>query len=78
MKVTTLGSSGFGKGGSFDAGNSHGLALAGGMYLSGRWVFFATLINWEKASEFDPATVGGFVEATKEALARVAAGLPKG
>jgi len=44
-----LGVSAFGKGGSIDFAESHVLTFAGGMYVPGRWVYFALLLNWTDA-----------------------------
>lgn len=74
-RVIPLGASAFLKGGSVDAGGSHGLCVAGGMYFPHRWVYFATMINWEKAGDADPETATAFGEATNEALTLVAEAL---
>ena len=63
------------KAGSVDAGGSHGLSIAGGMYVPRRWVYFATMINWETAGDADPETADAFGEATKKALTLVAEAL---
>ena len=74
-RLVPLGANAFLKGGSVDAGGSHGLSIAGGMYVPHRWVYFATIINWEKAGDADPETAGAFAEATKKALTLVAEAL---
>ena len=70
--VVPLGASGFGKGGSIDAGGSHAFCIAGGMYIPERWVFFTTMINWQKDVDVDAETVGAFLEATRATCAQVA------
>ena len=74
-RVVPLGANGFLKAGSVDAGGSHGLSIAGGMYFPDRWVYFATLINWDRAGESDPETAAAFGEATRKALSLVAEAL---
>jgi beta-lactamase class A len=74
-RVIPLGASAFLKGGSVDAGGSHALCVAGGMYFPRRWVYFATIINWEKAGDADPETANAFGAATKEAFSLVAEAL---
>jgi hypothetical protein len=41
------------------------------MYVADRWVYFTTMINWEKDVEVDSETVGAFAAAAQEALARI-------
>ena len=74
-RVVPLGASAFLKGGSVDAGGSHGLSIAGGMYFPDRWVYFATLINWQRPGDSDPETAAAFGEATRQALTMVAEAL---
>jgi beta-lactamase class A len=74
-RVIPLGASAFLKGGSVDAGGSHALCVAGGMYFPRRWVYFATIINWEKAGDSDPETTDAFGAATKKAFSLVAEAL---
>jgi len=70
-RVIPLGATGFGKGGSIDTGGFHALCLAGGMYFPDRWVYFTTMINWEKDVDTDPGTTGAYAAATAQAFARV-------
>ena len=74
-RVVPLGVNGFLKAGSVDAGGSHGLSIAGGMYIPDRWVYFATIINWQKPGDSDPETAVAFGEATRKALTMVAEAL---
>lgn len=70
-RVIPLGATGFAKGGSIDAGGFHALCLAGGMYFPDRWVYFTTMINWEKDVDTDPETTAAYAAATAQAFARV-------
>ena len=45
--------------------------VAGGMYVPDRWVYFATIINWESDSEADPETAGAFGAAAANAFSLV-------
>jgi beta-lactamase class A len=68
-QVIPLGATGFAKGGQINAGGFNALCLAGGMYFPDRWVYFATMINWENA---DPApTMTAFEIAAAQAFTRV-------
>jgi beta-lactamase class A len=68
-QVIPLGATGFAKGGQINLGAFNGLCLAGGMYFPDRWVYFATMINWENA---DPGpTTLAFVKAIARAFVRV-------
>jgi beta-lactamase class A len=70
-----LGTSVFGKAGYFDAVGMHGRCIAGGMYFPDRWVYFATILNWDAAEQDDPKTVAAYFRATNEAMALVRDGL---
>ncbi len=72
-----LGVSAFVKGGSIDAPGFHGLCIPGGMFFDDRWVFFSLAINWDAKAESDPATVGTFIIATRDALALIKKDLEK-
>ena len=74
-RVIPIGVSAFLKGGSIDASPHHALCVAGGMYFSGRWTYFTTMINWENDAETDLETVGAFAAATREAIGKVVDGL---
>jgi beta-lactamase class A len=68
-EVVPLGATGFAKGGQINAGGFNGLCLAGGMYFPDRWVYFATMINWEAA---DPGPItSAFEMAIGQAFTRV-------
>lgn len=68
-EVIPLGATGFAKGGQINVGEFNVLCLAGGMYFPDRWVYFATMINWESA---DPGpTTSAFVMAIARAFTRV-------
>jgi beta-lactamase class A len=70
-----LGATAFMKGGSIDANPSHALCLAGGMFFCGRWAYTAMMLNWEKASDFDPETAAQFIAMVKKAHELMVAGL---
>jgi beta-lactamase class A len=74
-RVIPIGVSAFLKAGSVDAQPYHALCVAGGMFFAGRWIYFATMINWEKDAETDPETVGAFAAVAQEALAKIVTGL---
>jgi beta-lactamase class A len=57
----------FGKAGYFDYPGQHARCIAGGMYSSGRWAYFATIINWD-APDDDPDTVKAYFQATRTAI----------
>jgi hypothetical protein len=68
-EVIPLGATGFAKGGQINIGGFNGLCLAGGMYFPDRWVYFATMINWENTDP-GPTTVA-FEMAIARAFARI-------
>ncbi len=63
-----LGVSAFAKSGNADTPGFHARSIAGAMYFSGRWVYFAFIINWYAASGEDPQTVNRFFCAIHQAL----------
>jgi beta-lactamase class A len=66
-----LGASVFGKAGYFDSPGPHARCIAGGMYFPDRWVYFATILNWDAAETDDPKTVEAYFRATRRAIALV-------
>ena len=64
-----LGATGFAKGGQINVRGFNALCLAGGMYFPERWVYFATMINWEDVNAA-PTTIA-FEAAIVRAFARV-------
>ena len=66
-----LGVSAFVKGGSIDVPGFHCVCVPGGMFFSGRWVYFTFIINWRAPGESDPDTVNAFLAAVAEALTLV-------
>jgi beta-lactamase class A len=66
-----LGVSAYAKSGNADAPNFHARSIAGGMFFSGHWVYFAFIINWYAASLNDPDTVNQFFSAIHRALTGV-------
>ena len=68
-EVIPLGATGFAKGGEINAGGFNALCIAGGMYFPDRWVYFATMINWQSV---DPGpTMSAFEMAIAQAFTRV-------
>ena len=59
------------KSGNADFPGFHVRSIAGGMFFSDRWVYFAFLINWNAADSNDPQTVHAFFSAINEALTAV-------
>jgi beta-lactamase class A len=70
-----LGTSAFAKGGSIDVPGFHTLCVPGAMYFSGRWVYFAAIINWYAKEETDPAVVSRYTVAARNAFEQVYVGL---
>ncbi len=63
-----LGASVFGKAGYFDTTGQHGRCIAGGMYFSNRWVYFAMILNWDAPEAEDPKTVAAFMGAIRRSI----------
>ena len=70
-----LGINVFGKAGYFDSPGHHARCVAGGMFLSNRWVYFAAILNWDTAQVEDPATVEAFFAALRKTIALIQCGL---
>ena len=63
-----LGVSAYAKSGNADTPNFHARSFAGGMFVSGHWVYFAFIINWYAPDQNDPETVEKFYAAIHHAL----------
>jgi beta-lactamase class A len=63
-----LGVSAYAKSGNADTPNFHARSFAGGMFVSGQWVYFAFIINWYASDPEDPETVEKFFSAIHKAL----------
>jgi beta-lactamase class A len=63
-----LGLTGYGKAGYFDTAGHHARCIAGGIYFSGRWAFFATILNWDEPEADDPETVSAYFRATRRTI----------
>lgn len=63
-----LGVSAYAKSGNADTPDFHARSFAGGMFVSGHWVYFAFIINWYASSQEDPETVEKFFGAIHQAL----------
>jgi beta-lactamase class A len=74
-RVLPLGGSAFAKGGSIDVRGYHALCAPGAVFLAGRWLYFAFILNWYSAAETDPATVARYLAAVQAAMADLYAAL---
>jgi beta-lactamase class A len=70
-RAVPVGASAYAKGGSLDVPGYHAACIAGGMAFSGRWVYYATIINWNAPEQNDPNTFNAFVAATAKAFQTV-------
>jgi beta-lactamase class A len=66
-----LGMSVYAKSGNADFPEFHARSIAGGLYVGGRWAYFAFVINWYAAKQDDPETVKAFFSIINQALAYV-------
>jgi beta-lactamase class A len=66
-----LGVSAYAKSGNADTTGFHARSIAGGMFFSNRWVYFAFVINWYAESAADPEVVDAFFSAIYRALTLV-------
>lgn len=66
-----LGASVYAKSGNADVPNFHARSIAGGLFVSNRWVYFAFVINWYAPEAEDPETVHKFFAAINTALSLV-------
>lgn len=63
-----LGVSAYAKSGNADTTGFHARSIAGGIFFSNRWVYFAFVINWYTEDAADPATVEAFFSAIYQSL----------
>jgi beta-lactamase class A len=63
-----LGVSAYAKSGDADIPDFHARSFAGGMFVSGHWVYYSFIINWYASSPDDPETVERFFSGIHEAL----------
>jgi len=63
-----LGVSAYAKSGNADFPDFHVRAIAGGLWVGHRWIFFAFIINWYARSPSDPETVDQFFSAIHRSL----------
>ena len=66
-----LGVSVYAKSGNVDSPHFHVRSIAGGMFFSNQWVYFAFILNWYTADVDDEATVRQFFSAIDQALTLV-------
>jgi len=72
-----VGVSAYAKSGNADTAGSHARSIAGAIFFSGLWVYFAFVINWDAKEPSDPETVRQFFAAINHALTRVKNSLSK-
>jgi beta-lactamase class A len=63
-----LGVSAYAKSGNADTEGFHARSIAGGLFFSGQWIFFAFIINWFAESASDQGTVDQFFSAINRSL----------
>jgi len=66
-----IGVSAYAKSGNADTEGFHARSIAGGMFFSEHWVYFAFVINWFAEAPTDPGTVNRFFAAIHKALEMV-------
>ena len=66
-----LGASVYAKSGNADVPGFHARSIAGGLFVSNRWVYFAFIINWYAPEGKDPETTENFFAAINRALSLV-------
>jgi beta-lactamase class A len=66
-----LGVSAYAKSGNADVPDFHARSIAGGLFVAGRWIYFAFVLNWYSAEPDDHATVNQFFSAITTALTLV-------
>ena len=66
-----LGVSAYAKSGNADTPGFHMRSIAGGLFFSGQWIFFAFVINWFAERESDQRTVDQFFSAINRSLTLV-------
>ena len=72
-----LGVSAYAKSGNADFPGFHARSIAGAIFFSGHWVYFAFIINWDAAELNDEETVRQFFAAIQHALVRIRNSLSK-
>ena len=66
-----LGVSAYAKSGDADVPDFHARSIAGGLFFSNRWVYFAFVLNWYTPNADDPKTVRKLFSAINRALTLV-------
>jgi beta-lactamase class A len=72
-----LGVSAYAKSGNADFPGFHARSIAGAIFFSGHWVYFAFIVNWDAAELNDEETVRQFFAAIQHALVRIRNSLSK-
>ncbi len=68
FEAAPFGTRGFAKTGYSDYPGFHARSNAGAITFAGKWVYFASIINWDSPEPQDPQTVTDWTEALKSAL----------
>jgi beta-lactamase class A len=66
-----LGASVYAKSGNADVPGFHARSIAGALFVSNHWVYFAFIINWFTPEAEDPETVAKFFAAINTALSLI-------
>lgn len=66
-----LGASAYAKSGNADVPDFHARSIAGALFVSNHWIYFAFIINWYTSDAEDPETVDKFFAAINAALSLV-------
>jgi len=68
FEAVPFGTRGFAKTGYSDFPGFHARSNAGALTFAGKWVYFASIINWDSPEQDDPQTVKDWTESLKSAL----------
>jgi beta-lactamase class A len=68
FEAVPFGTRGFAKTGYSDFPGFHARSNAGAVTFAGKWVYFASIINWDSPEQSDPQTVTDWTEALRSAL----------
>jgi beta-lactamase class A len=68
FEAAPFGTRGFAKTGYSDFPGFHARSNAGAVTFGGKWIYFASIINWDSPEQNDPQTVMDWTEAVRSAL----------
>jgi beta-lactamase class A len=68
FEAVPFGTRGFAKTGYSDFPGFHARSNAGAVTFDGKWIYFASIINWDSPEQNDPQTVMDWTEAIRSAL----------